>query len=150
MSKNTLILGHSHYMDKNYDIRCSPIDVKEWINDPFVCVDFYSDDCDIEYNLYLSQESGILGIKYKGYWNWVFAEDSSYDRIIDTMGSINWVNPRIPRYRHESDLLKTIKRVLKPSGKFYSYTGIYTLTKNDDLILEEKELDGYQYKYLNQ
>ena len=47
-------------------------------------------------------------------------------------------------------MLKTIYRVLKPTGKFYSYFGIYTKTNDGELLFEPKELKGHKYNiYIN-
>ena len=125
---STLILGHTHEYPKE-SIHCSPIDVNKWYNTPFHCVDFWcnKDSCDFVYDIYRSVDK-------KSYWKWTFAEDNSYDTIIDCTGSIHWKQPftKTRRYSHHDDLLTTITRVLKDNGKFFSYVGIYT--KRDGVL----------------
>jgi SAM-dependent methyltransferase len=145
----TLILGHTYRMNnKDIDIRCSPIDIELWLYKPFTCVDYLCnpDDTDIVYDLYRSVDYRFCekGIKYDGFWVWKFAEDESYDIIIDCMGSIKWCVNRT-NYKHDKELLDTIKRILKPNGKFYSYFGIYTKLANSKLSFEAKKLNGYKY-----
>jgi len=153
----TLILGHSrHY--KKQQIRCSPIDVKLWYDKPFKCVDFLCDSAttDFVYDIYRSIDYRFdeRGISYgdEGFWVWKFAEDESYDIIIDCIGSIYWdhrakwsTNEEYKKYKNQDKLLETILRVLKINGKFYSYFGIYTKTNDKTLLFERKKLDGYKY-----
>jgi hypothetical protein len=81
-----LILGQSCKFKKE-DIRCSPIDVNLWYDKPFTCVDLHcgKNDTDILYNIYKSIDYRFNenGVRYNGYWVWKFAEDNSYDIIID-------------------------------------------------------------------
>lgn len=147
-SMKTLILGQS-YPSEIYDIRCSPIDVELWYNKPFDCVDFMCDKetTDFVYDIFRSVDYRFENeIKYNGFWVWKFAEDNSYDIIIDCTGSIHWEKPKIKkRYKFNDELLKTISRVLRTNGTFYSYFGIYTKTINGNLLFEPKNLNGYQY-----
>ena len=81
----TLVLGHGRVYKKE-DIRCSPIDVDEWYNDPFISVDDLEEiEPDILYRLERDRR-------------WTFAKDNSYDRIIDCTGGallyhINHIKP---------------------------------------------------------
>ena len=88
-------------------------------------------------------------IKYNDYWIWKFAEDNSYDTIIDCCGSIHWEKFRAHsyenKYKFQDKLLETILRVLKVNGKFYSHFGIYTKINETTLDFEPKELYGYKY-----
>jgi hypothetical protein len=122
------------------------------------------DQTDIVYDLYKSIDYRFTkgneeGIKYKRPWHWAFAEDNSYDEIIDCIGRMYWIqecrhNSNIDKdwsnldkiYIEQDSLLETILRVLKIGGKFYSYFGIYTKINEKELALEKKELYGYQYK----
>jgi len=153
----TLVLGHCYDYDKN-SIRCSPIDVEQWFNEPFVCVDMCADpdNTDIVYDVYRSVDyrnthynalcGRNKGVRYKGYWVWAFAENNSLDRIFDCMGNMNWDSTKT-RYKEQDSLLQTVQRVLAPGGKFYSYFGIYTKskTRTGHLIFEPKVRRGYQY-----
>lgn len=145
----TLILGHLYDYNKSC-IRCSPIDVELWYDKPFKCVDFMCDkeSTDFVYDIYRSIDyrSDEKGIKYNGYWVWKFTEDNSYDIIIDCTGSINWDRQR-QQYKNNDELLKTISRVLRLNGIFYSHFGIYTKTSNKTLSFEPKKLNGYKYIY---
>ena len=158
---STLILGHEfHYRIEG--IRCSPIDPKLWYFKPFTCVSYVctKNDTNIVYDLINSKDYRFTKetkwpkmcqqfIKYDGYWVWKFAEDNSYDMIIDCMGSISWDrstgNPDTYKYKFQDELLKTILRILKQGGKFYSAFGIYTKINDLTLDFEKKERSGYQY-----
>ena len=100
----TLILGHGKYYEKN-DIRCSPIDVDEWFNDMFDSVD----------DLEVIEPNILFNL-----WSrpWKFANDNSYDRIIDCTGGIishgNYNRQVVDSALHE------IKRILRPGGIFYA------------------------------
>lgn len=139
---STLILGHEHYM-KPENIRCSPIDPNLWYNKPFTAVSFMceKDDTDIVYDLYGKK-------KDNKHWDWNFAEDNSYDTIVDCMGSISWEGlNRGKKYRFQDELLETILRVLKINGKFYSHFGIYTKINETNLEFEPKERAFGSYRY---
>ena len=159
MSISTLILGHMRHYEPHL-ISCSPIDTNLWINDNFTCVDYHcnKDSTDIVYDLFNSIDYRFCksstfskedAIKYEGHWVWKFAENNSYDRIIDCIGNMHWDkssgNPDTFKYKHHDELLKTILRILKPDGKFYSPFGIYTKISNTELVFEKKERNGYQY-----
>ena len=119
---DTLILGHTFYYDKS-SVRCSPIDVQLWYDNPFKCVDFMCDnsDADFVYDIFRSIDYRFdPPIKYNAHWVWKFADDESYDTIIDCTGTIHWDKSR-NTYRHNDHLIKTIIRVLKPNGIFYSH-----------------------------
>ena len=142
---DTLILGHEYSYEKE-DIRCSPINVNLWYDKPFKCVDFMcaNDSTDFNYDIFRSIDYRYKKkIRYQGKWIWKFAEDNSYDTIIDCTGSIHF-NKEKNEYMFQDDLLKTIFRILRTNGKFYSYFGIYTKI-NDALLLERKKRNGYQY-----
>lgn len=132
---DTLILGHVFSYNKS-NIRCSPIDVNVWYDKPFKCVDFMCDksDADFVYDLIRSIDYRFYPpIKYNGPWVWKFAEDESYDTIIDCTGRVNF-SGQTNKYRQQNALLKTILRVLKPNGIFYSYSGKYTKTNNQLMV----------------
>lgn len=101
----TLILGHG----RDYtDSRCSPININEWINREFTCVD--------------EMESVNPDIVFKlGSYKWTFAEDESYDRIIDCTGGIfRMMNHQACKQKLYSDeIMKEINRILRPNGIFY-------------------------------
>ena len=142
----TLILGHSYYYKKS-SISCSPIDVDLWYDKPFDCVNFCcgKETTDFVYDIFHSVDYRFENkIKYVGFWVWKFAEDNSYDIIIDCTGSINW-NRDKTEYKYQDELLKTILRVLTTNGIFYSYFGIYTKTNNGTLLFEPKNTYGYRY-----
>jgi hypothetical protein len=101
---NTLILGHGRYYEKE-DVRCSPIDVDEWFNDTFDCVD---DLEDVEPDILFDLRSRI----------WKFAEDNSYDRIVDCTGGI--LSRGGYDRQVEEKTLNDIQRILRPGGIFYS------------------------------
>jgi hypothetical protein len=87
----TLVLGHCYSYEKN-NVRCSPIDVNLWYDKPFDCVDFWcrKEDTDFVYDIFRSIDYRFENpIQYDGFWIWKFAEDNSYDIIIDCTGSIH-------------------------------------------------------------
>lgn len=132
------MLGHKRGYPKDW-IRCSPIDVNLWYDKPFKCVDFLcsKESADFVYDIYRSIDYRFdeKGIKYHGFWVWEFAENESYDIIIDCTGCINWDKSN-HQYKHNDELLKTILRVLKPNGVFYGR--FYKYTKiNDELFLSK-------------
>ena len=134
---DTLILGHTFYYAKS-SVRCSPIDVNLWYDKPFKCVDFMCDnsDADFVYDIYRSIDYRVdPPIKYNAPWVWKFADDESYDTIIDCTGIIHFIRQK-NKYRQHDALLRTILRVLKPNGIFYSYSGKYTKTNDNQLIVE--------------
>jgi hypothetical protein len=129
----TLILGHSYYYTKD-NVRCSPVDVNSWYDKPFDCVDFMCDKetTDFVYDIFRSIDYRYENkISYDGFWVWKFAEDNSYDIIIDCTGAILLNKPK-KEYRYQNDLLKTILRVLRPNGIFHSFFGSYK-KQNDTL-----------------
>ncbi len=142
----TLILGHE-YCYKKTDIRCSPIDVDLWYDDPFDCVSIMCDksQTDFVYDVYKSvdyRDDKI--IQYNDFWVWKFALNNSYDRIVDCIG-FHYRNTPELQYRNQDKLLQTISRVLTTDGKFYSQFGIYTKMDDGTLSFEPKNFDGYQY-----
>lgn len=128
----TLVLGHERIYPKTW-IHHSPIDVNLWYDKPFKCVDFMCDkkDTDIMYDLYNSIDYSFdRKVKHPGIWNWTFAEDNSYDTIIDCIGPAYW-DKNTDQYRQQPALLKTILRVLKPNGIFYGMKYSYTKINNE-------------------
>ena len=133
---DTLVLGHGRYYTD--DCRCSPMDINEWIHDPYVCVDnMRYVNPDIVYDL-------IHGIDYgtKYSWGdekrmnvpktyncrWTFAKDESYRRVIDCAGGILQMDSSLTESKWYPDpdpgkysqkMLKEICRVLQPNGLFY-------------------------------
>ena len=100
----TLILGHGRTYEKELDTRCSPIDVNEWFNDPYDCVD---EEEEVEPDI-------VFDLRKK----WKFANKDYYDRIIDTTGGAL----QIGHYGNrpvEPFILKQVQRILKPYGLFY-------------------------------
>jgi hypothetical protein len=127
---NTLVLGHSKYYNIN-DIRCSPIPLSQWIYDEYITVDIDKNiKPDIVYNL-----KNIP---------WIFAEDNSFDRIIDATGiEINTLCSKIDvenlykfeksdigkvYYSYSPEMKNEILRVLKKNGTFYGRN--FIMTKN--------------------
>lgn len=158
---STLILGHEFDYRMEY-IRCSPIDTKLWYFKPFICVSYHcnKDGTNIVYDLINSKDYRFTKetewtkiykqfIKYDGHWVWKFAENNSYDMIVDCMGSISWDrttgSPDTYKYKFQDELLTTILRILKQGGKFYSAFGIYTKLNDFQLDFEKKERSEYQY-----
>jgi hypothetical protein len=119
---NTLVLGHSKYYNIN-DIRCSPIPLSQWIIDENI-------KPDIVYDLKNTP--------------WKFAEDNSFDRIIDATGiEINTLCSKIDvenlykfeksdigkvYYSYSPEMKNEILRVLKENGTFYGRN--FIMTKN--------------------
>ena len=94
----TLVLGHGRLYGN--DVRCSPIPLVDWINDEYVSVDCNEDvKPDIVYDL--------------SHRPWTFAQESEYDRIIDTCGCM-----RLP--------MDEVMRILKPCGIYYGRRGPIT------------------------
>jgi hypothetical protein len=117
----TLILGHGRTYEKE-DVRCSPIDVDEWFNDTFDCVD----DLDVEPDILFDLRSRI----------WKFAKNKSYDRIIDCTGGI------LSRGNYDRQVeertLNEIQRVLRPGGIFYTDIRVnYVCYKEGDSNLKK-------------
>jgi hypothetical protein len=142
----TLILGHIYNFKKD-DVRCSPIDVDLWYDKPFDCVDFMCDkeETTFLYDIYHSIDYRFdKKIRYNEPWVWKFAKNNSYDIIIDCTGLGAWDRKR-QEYRACSFLLKTILRVLRINGIFYSYAGIYTKNPDETLSFEPKKLYGFRY-----
>jgi hypothetical protein len=106
----TLVLGHGELYCGDYGIRCSPIALDRWVNNPYVSVDMDEDvKPTIVYDLRTIP--------------WAFARDESYDQIIDTTGlglSYQYQNTKF---------LKELQRVLKMGGTFYGRKG-FTFTKS--------------------
>ena len=100
----TLILGHGRTYEKYLDTRCSPIDVDEWFNDPYDCVD--------------EEEEVKPDIVFNLRKKWTFANKDSYDRIIDTTGG-NLQLGHIGNRPVDPFILKQVQRILKPYGLFY-------------------------------
>lgn len=151
----TLILGHEYQYNKT-GLRCSPINPDLWYDKPYTCVDHHcnNDETDIVYDLFSSIDYRFTsendwikakkdGIKYDGHWVWKFAEDNSYDTIIDCMGSITW-DRSLNQYKFQDELLKTLLRVLKINGKFYCSFGIYEKINETTLDFIKKERNGYE------
>ena len=84
------------------DIRCSPIPLDKWIYDEYISVDICKDvEPTIVYDLRKDK--------------WDFAQDNSYDKIIDTCG-IGL------KHKYKNNIWKEeIIRVLKPNGIFYGH-----------------------------
>jgi hypothetical protein len=125
----TLILGHGRTYKKDLDTRCSPIDVDEWFNDPYDCVD--------------EEEEVKPDFVFDLTKKWTFAPADSYDRIIDTTGGALQIECGIrsevenihaysegrrrspSEYGHSGNrpvdpfILKQVQRILKPYGLFY-------------------------------
>lgn len=100
----TIILGHGRTYEKGLHTRCSPIDVDEWFNEPFDCVD----------ELEVVKPDIVFNLREK----WTFAKMDSYDRIIDCTGgalqlSHSGNRPVCPF------ILDQVKHALKPYGLFY-------------------------------
>ena len=132
----TLILGHGrkYSEDPINGCRCSPIDVKEWLYDPYVCVDNIRDiEPDIVYDLVRSIDYGTkytwgdepyMNLSAKPRCKWTFAEDETYERVIDCVGANLQISTRDhgthpDKYKYGQDILQEICRVLKPHGIFY-------------------------------
>jgi hypothetical protein len=123
----TLLLGHGRTY-KREDVRCSPIKVDEWFNEPFDCVD----DLD-------EVEPDILFDLTK---KWIFAQNNSYDRIIDCTGGAL-------QFGHSGNrpvrpfILEQVQWILKPYGLFYpDWHYKHTIYQKDDkgelVLLENK------------
>lgn len=93
----TLVLGHHRNYTKQ-DIRCSPIDIDEWYDDDYICVDL-DKNADIIHDLRQP---------------WIFADDNSYDRIIDCGGIAFTIGNRF-----RLNVQQEIERTLKPGGVAY-------------------------------
>lgn len=134
---NTLILGHGrkHAEDPDLFCRCSPMDIKEWLYDPYTCVDMsrYVEP-DIVYDLVRGIDYGTkytYGDEYrmvlssKTRCKWTFAHDNTYTRIIDCAGAILQISTRdhgnhsVYGDHYGQAILQEICRVLKPLGLFY-------------------------------
>ena len=100
----TLILGHGRTYEKNLDTRCSPIDVDEWFNDPYDCVD--------------EEEEIQPDIVFDLTKKWTFAQGDLYDRIIDCTGGVLQLG-HSGNISVSPFLLKQVQRILKPYGLFY-------------------------------
>ena len=100
----TLVLGHGRKYTRE-ETKCSPIDVDLWVHmphttvdvDPTVLPDVVADMHDIP---------------------WAFAEEASYDRIIDATGSL------LSRRLYEDPRFITeLRRVLRTRGVFFGAYG---------------------------
>lgn len=100
----TLVIGHGKAYKKN-DIRCSPILVDKWFNEPFDSLDAYPE---AEPDILFEIKTGV----------WTFAADESYDRIIDCTGGI--LSQMGTKRRSYPYILREVKRVLTPHGVFYT------------------------------
>jgi len=125
----TLILGHGRTYEKGLYTRCSPIDVDEWFNDPYDCVDEVEEvKPDIVFDLTKK---------------WKFAQNYSYDRIIDTTGGALQLGHSGNR-PVDPFLLKQVQRILKPYGLFYPdwhyKNTIYQQDCNGELVLLENKI----------
>jgi hypothetical protein len=124
----TLVLGHGRTYEKE-QIRCSPINVNEWFNDPFDCVD----------NLTCVKSDILFNLRK----HWIFASDESYDRIVDcTGGAIQGSHgANIPV---DTFILNQVQRILKPYGLFYPdkhfKNTIYQKDDNGELVLLENKI----------
>jgi hypothetical protein len=100
-----LVLGHGKsYVPK--EIRCSSLPVEEWCTQPYTSVDMDEEvKPDILYDLR----------KYP----WAFAEDSSYDRVIDTCGLAFY-----QKGSYSSRFLEQVMQILTPGGRFYGFRSI--------------------------
>ena len=133
----TLVLGHGRAYRK-HNIRCSPIDVDEWYDKPYECVD--------------DLECVYPDILFKlGAYHWTFAEDASYDSIIDCTGGIlsrgsslvKTVEPRI---------LQEIQRILAPYGVFYTeerVPWVYIKSSFGSMIRKDKA-KFYEWMHMKQ
>ena len=138
-----LILGHGH---KYSEIRCHPITIRsnEWINEEYVFVDEIPDvNPDVVFKL--------------GSYKWSFAEDKSYNCIIDCTGGIlrttnydrskGWVPDKYKNYSEE--IFDEIERILRPGGEFHSdirHPGVYKKILNDGLCYVQV---WYDYDYFD-
>ncbi len=111
----TLVLGHGKFYlsDEDYDrlpkskkdqhatIRCSPIKIEDWYTQPYICVDI---------DTYIRPDI-VYDLRRRP---WVFAENESFDRVIDTCG-IAFVRFNF----YDKWFLDEVLRILKPGGIFY-------------------------------
>ena len=126
-ARKTLILGHGRLYTRK-DIHCSPIDADEWFHDPFVCLDAYED----------VQPDIVFSIGQSRSRVWTFAEDNSYDRIIDcTGGAISHGNSAYCARRLNPELLEEIYRVLTHHGVFYTDIRMPRIYQKDGNTLKE-------------
>lgn len=103
----TLVIGHGKVYKKN-QIRCSPIPVDDWFNEPFDGLDAYPET---EPDILFEIKTGV----------WTFANDETYDRIIDcTGGCISHGGYSFSVRRTYPYILREVKRVLKQNGVFYT------------------------------
>jgi hypothetical protein len=125
----TLILGHGRTYKKDLDTRCSPIDVDEWFNDPYDCVD--------------EEEEVKPDFVFDLTKKWTFAPADSYDRIIDTTGGALQIGHSGNR-PVDPFILKQVQRVLKIYGIFYPdwhyKNTIYQRDCNGELILLKNKI----------
>lgn len=103
----TLVIGHGKTYKKN-EIRCSPIPVDDWFNGHFDCLDASPET---EPDILFEIKTGV----------WTFANDDTYDRIIDcTGGCISQGGYSFSVRRSNPYILREVKRVLKQNGVFYT------------------------------
>lgn len=103
----TLILGHGKLYKKK-DIRCSPIPVDDWFNEPYESLDY---DPYVDPDILFEIKTGV----------WTFAPDETYDRIIDTTGGVlSYGGSHYSIRRSFPHVLREVQRILKPSGIFYT------------------------------
>ena len=100
----TLVIGHGKAYKKS-DIRCSPIPVDDWFHESFDSLDAYPE---AEPDILFEIKTGV----------WAFADNESYDRIVDCTGGI--LSQGIMIRRSYPYILREVKRVLKPNGIFYT------------------------------
>jgi len=136
----TLILGHGRIYKKDLDTRCSPIDVDEWFNDPYDCVD--------------DSEEVKPDIVFDLTQSWKFAPNSSYDRIIDCTGGTLQLG-HSGNKPVSSFILQQVQRILKPYGLFYPdrhyKNTIYQQDCNGELVLlENKIVPQYLVPYVSE
>ena len=121
----TLIVGHGRLYTRK-ETHCSPIDADEWFHDSFVCLDA---------NEYV-QPDIVFSIGQSRVWT--FAQDNSYDRIVDcTGGAISDGNSAYCARRLNPELLKEIHRVLTPHGVFYTDIRMPCIYQKDGNTLKE-------------
>lgn len=119
MFLKTLVLGHGNKYKKE-DVRCSPIDVDEWYNDPFISVD---DLPEIKPDILCHLSKNKL---------WTFARDNSYDRIIDCTGGALLYHHDHFDEKNMTRFYLEIQRILAPYGIFYATRRTGWVFQKDD------------------
>ena len=102
--KKTLVIGHGKAYKKN-NIRCSPIPIDDWFDEPFDSLDAYPE---AEPDILFEIKTGV----------WTFSADESYDRIIDCTGGI--LSQGNLNRRSFPSILREVRRILRPDGIFYT------------------------------